>query len=149
MKQKKSAITNRQALRDYHIDKAYEAGLQLRGDEVKSLRNGKANLKGSFAKFEGNELYLFNMHISPYEYSREESDPLRRRKLLLRRSELRQLIAKVQQKGYTLVALKVYFKHGYAKVEIGLARGKMLYDKRSALKEKQVKKEIDRALKQK
>ncbi len=144
MKQIKPIVTNRQALRDYYIDKAYEAGIQLKGSEVKSLRDGKANLKGSFAKFENDELYLHNVHISSYSYSREESDPLRCRKLLLQRTELRQLIAKVQQKGYTLVPLKVYFKRGYAKVEIGLARGKKLYDKRRALKEKEVKREMQK-----
>ncbi len=150
MEKKEQAVTtNRQALRDYYVDKGFEAGLQLKGNEVKSLRGGKANLKGSFAKIEKGELFLENMHISPYEYSREDYDPLRPRKLLLHGSEIRQIVAKLTQAGYTLVPLKVYFKRGYAKVELGLARGRKLYDKRKAIKEKQAKKEIDRALKYK
>ena len=138
--------TNRQALRDYHIEKTFEAGLQLQGNEVKSLRAGNANLKGSFAKFEKEELFLYNMHISPYEYSREDYDPLRCRKLLMHKTELKHIAIKFLQQGYTLVPIKVYFKRGYAKIEIALAKGKKLYDKRKAIKEKQVKQEIDRAL---
>lgn len=149
MGQNKTVITNRQALRDYYIVKAYEAGLELLGNEVKSLRNGKANLKGSFAKFENGELFLFNMHISPYEYSQEEYNPIRRRKLLLHKAEIKHLVVKILQQGHTLVPLKVYFRHGYAKVEIALARGKKFHDKRRSLKEKQAKKEIDRALRHK
>ena len=145
----KTVITNRQASRDYYIEKAYEAGLELLGNEVKSLRNGKANLKGSFAKFENGELFLYSMHISPYEYSQEEYNPLRRRKLLLHKAEIKHLIVKLLQQGHTLVPLKVYFRRGYAKVEIALARGKKFHDKRRSLKEKQAKKEIDRALRHK
>ncbi len=141
-----TVITNRQALRDYYIEKAYEAGIELRGNEVKSLRNGKANLKGSFARIDGGELFIFGMHISPYEYSHEEYDPTRRRKLLLHKRELEQLETKSQQKGYTIVPLKVYFKRGLAKVEIALGRGKKFYDKRRVLKEKQAKREIERAM---
>ena len=146
MVQEKTITTNRQARRDYHIEKAYEAGLQLQGSEVKSLRNGNANLKGSFAKVENGELFLYNMHISPYEYSREDYDPLRRRKLLLHGSEIKYLFMKSAQQGYALVPLKVYFRRGYAKVEIALAYGKKLYDKRKALKEKQAKREMDRVM---
>lgn len=142
----KIIATNRQASRDYHIDKTYEAGLQLHGSEVKSLRNGKANLKGSFAKFEGNELFVYNMHISPYEFSQEDYDPVRRRKLLLHKAQLKQLALGALQKGHTLVPTKAYFKRGFAKIEIAIARGKKLYDKRRSLKEKQVKREISRAL---
>ncbi len=146
MEQNKTVITNRQALRDYYIVKAYEAGIKLQGNEVKSLRNGKANLKGSFAKFENGELFLHNMHISPYEYSQEEYNPLRHRKLLLNKAEIKHLSVKILQQGHTLIPLKVYFRRGYAKVEIALARGKKFHDKRRSLKEKQAKKEIDKAL---
>jgi SsrA-binding protein len=149
MGQDKTVITNRQASRDYYIIKAYEAGLELQGNEVKSLRNGKANLKGSFAKFENGELFLYSMHINPYEYSQEEYNPLRRRKLLLHKAEIKYLIVKLLQQGHTLIPLKVYFNRGYAKVEIALARGKKFHDKRRSLKEKQAKKEIDRALRHK
>ncbi len=145
----KTIVTNRQALRDYYIEKAYEAGLQLSGNEVKSLRAGKANLKGSFARVESDEIILHNMHISPYEYSREDYDPLRPRKLLLHKAQIKQIKVKLTQRGYTLVPLKLYFKRGYAKVELVLARGKKLYDKRRVLKEKQAKREIDKALRRK
>ena len=148
-RESKTAVTNRQALRDYYVEKAYEAGLQLQGNEVKSLRAGKANLKGSFARIENGQIFIYNMHISPYEYSHEEYDPLRPRKLLLHKAQIRQIEIKVSQQGYTLVPLKVYFKKGYAKVELALARGKKHYDKRRVLKEKQAKREIDRALRQK
>ncbi|MGD2278751.1 MAG: SsrA-binding protein SmpB [Candidatus Omnitrophota bacterium] len=145
----KTIVTNRQALRDYYVEKAYEAGLQLLGNEVKSLRAGKANLKGSFAKVEGGEIVLYNMHISPYEYSHEEYNPLRPRKLLLHKAQIKQIEVKLTQRGYTLVPLKVYFLRGYAKVELALVRGKKLYDKRRVLKEKQARKEMDRALRRK
>ncbi|MFC1644151.1 SsrA-binding protein SmpB [Candidatus Omnitrophota bacterium] len=148
MTQNKTVVTNRQALRDYHVEKVYEAGLQLKGTEVKSLRGGKANLKGSFARVENGELFLYGMHINPYEYSQEEIDPTRCRKLLLHKAQVKQLDVKSSQQGYTLVPLKVYFKRGYAKVEIALARGKRLYDKRIALKKNQAKREIERALRQ-
>jgi len=142
----KTIVTNRQARRDYHIHKVYEAALQLRGNEVKSLRAGKANLKGSFARIENGEIFIYNMHINPYEYSQEEHDPLRRKKVLLHKAEIKQLEVKSQQQGYALLPLKVYFRRGYAKIEIALAIGKKLYDKRRSLKEKQVKREIDRDL---
>ena len=149
MTQDKTAVTNRQALRDYYIEKAYEAGIQLQGNEVKSLRAGNASLKGSFAKLENSELFLYNMHISPYKYSREDYDPLRPRKLLLHKTQIRQLGEKSLREGYTLVVLKVYFRRSYAKAEIAVAKGKKFYDKRRALKEKQAKKEMDRALRHK
>jgi SsrA-binding protein len=145
----RTVVTNRQALRDYYIEEAYEAGLELTGNEVKSLRGGKANLKGSFARIENGEVFVYNMHISPYEYSREEYDPLRRRKLLLHKTQIKKIFTKLTQQGYTIVPLKVYFKRGYAKVELALARGKKQYDKRRVLKEKQAKREIDRALRRK
>lgn len=142
----KAVISNKQASHDYHIEKTYEAGLQLKGNEVKSLRSGNANLKGCFARIENGELFIYGMHINPYKYSREEEDPIRPRKLLLHKTEIKQLYIKTQQQGYTLIATKVYFAHGYAKVQIGLARGKKQYDKRVALKERQVKREVDREL---
>jgi SsrA-binding protein len=145
----KAVVTNRQALRDYYVEKAYEAGLELLGNEVKSLRAGKANLKGSFARVENGEIFVYNMHISPYEYSHEDYDPLRPRKALLRKTEIKQIWTGLSQKGYTLVPLKIYFKRGFAKIELALARGKRAYDKRRAIKEKQAKKEIDRALRSK
>ncbi len=148
-KKRKTAITNRQALRDYHVHRTYEAGLILQGNEVKSLRAGGASLKGSFAKIDEGELFVYNMHINPYEYSRDEYDPLRRRKLLLHKSEIKQLEVKSTQQGFALVPIKVYFHRGYAKMEIALAKGKKLYDKRKSLKEKQVKREIDRAIRHK
>ena len=142
-------VTNRQAFRDFHIERTFEAGLQLKGNEVKSLRGGQANLKGSFAKFEGEELYIYNLHITPYKFSREEEDPVRPRKLLLHKGELHLLYSKITQQGFSIVPLKVYFKRGLAKAEIALAKGKKLYDKRRDLKEKQVNKEIQRDLRAK
>jgi len=146
MGQKGPLVSNRQAFRDYKIEKTFEAGLQLFGNEVKSLRAGNANLKGSFAKVEGEQIFVHNLHISPYEFSREESDPLRPRKLLLHKREILYLSAKIDQRGYTLVPLKIYFHRGYAKVELGLGRGKKLYDKRASLKKKQARREVDREL---
>lgn len=144
--QEKTLATNRKALRDYHIEKFYETGVQLMGSEVKSLRVGGTDFRSSFAKIEKEELFLYGMYIAPYKFSRDVIDPLRPRKLLLHKSELRQIEAKVLQKGFTLVPIKVYFKRGYAKVELGLGRGKQQYDKRKDVKERQVKREIDRAL---
>ncbi len=148
-KENNSVVTNRQAFRDFHIEKTFEAGVELFGDEVKSLRAGKANLKGSFCRIEKGEVFIFNMHISPYEFSSDETDPVRPRKLLLHKNEIKHLNVKLAQQGYALVPLKVYFKRGYAKVEIGLGKGKKLYDKRHALKEKQAKREISRAMRHK
>ena len=144
MAKEKAVITNRQARHDYHISKTYEAGLQLQGNEVKSLRAGNANLKGSFAKIDKGEFFLVNMHINPYEFSQDDYDPLKPRKLLLHKHEIKQLTIKLQQQGFTLVPLKVYFKRGYAKVELGLAQGKKFHDKRHALKDQQVKREMAR-----
>ncbi|MDD4957451.1 MAG: SsrA-binding protein SmpB [Candidatus Omnitrophica bacterium] len=144
MAENKTLITNRQALHDYYIEKRFEAGLQLRGDEVKSLRAGNANLKGSFAKIEGTEIFLHGMHISPYDFTREAADPVRARKLLLHSSEIKQLVQCVSREGYTIVPVKVYFKRGYAKVEIALAKGKKLYDKRKSIKEKEAQRDMAR-----
>ena len=141
---------NRKAYHDYHLEETYEAGMVLTGTEVKSIRAGRINLKDSYARIDNNELWLHNMHISPYEQgNRFNHDPLRKRKLLMHRHEINRLIGLTREKGYTLVPTKVYTNKGYIKVEIALARGKRLYDKRAALKEKEAKREIERAFKEK
>ncbi|MFC1548844.1 SsrA-binding protein SmpB [Candidatus Omnitrophota bacterium] len=145
----KNIVTNRQAFRDFHIEKKFEAGIELFGNEVKSLRAGKANLKGSFCRIEKGEVFVFNMHINPYEFSSDETDPVRPRKLLLHKSEIGHIDIKLTQQGYALVPIRVYIKRGYAKIEIGLGKGKKHYDKRHALKEKQAKREIDRVMRHK
>ncbi|MBN2089887.1 SsrA-binding protein SmpB [candidate division KSB1 bacterium] len=146
----KIAAQNRKARHDYHIMETWEAGLVLQGTEVKSLRNGKANLKDSYAKVENGEVFLFNCHISPYEKGTHANhDPERKRKLLLNRKEIRKLTGKVEEKGLTLIALKIYFKRGKAKIELGLARGKKLYDRRADITKRDMQREVDRTMKQK
>jgi len=140
-------VTNRQARRDYFIFETLEAGIQLKGSEIKSIRQRRANLKDSFARVEKSGVFLYNMHISPYKFTRtDEIDPKRPRRLLIRKNEIRHLFAKTHEKGATLVPLRIYLKRGLAKVEIALAKGKKLYDKREAIKEKSAKRDIDRAL---
>jgi SsrA-binding protein len=142
--------TNRKARHDYHIEESYEAGIALTGTEVKSVRNARVNLKDSYAKVEGNELFLYNMHISPYEQgNRFNHDPLRVRKLLMHRVEIRRLTGKIKEKGYALIPLKIYLTRGRVKVEIGLARGKKLYDKRRDIAEKDSKREMERVFRDK
>jgi SsrA-binding protein len=137
---------NRKARHDYFIEESYEAGIALTGTEVKSLRAGKANLKDSYAQVEKGEMFLYNMHISPYEQgNRYNVDPVRPRKLLLHKKEINSLLGKVMQQGLTLIPLKVYFFRGRAKVELALAKGKKIYDKRAALAEKDARREIERA----
>ncbi len=145
----KIAADNRKARHDYFIHETYEAGLELTGTEVKALRQGKANLKDSYAQIDKKaEVYVHNLHISPYEQgNRFNHEPLRVRKLLLHRAEINKLIGKVKEKGYTLVPLKIYFSRGKAKIELALATGKKLYDKRHDLAEKDAKREIERAVK--
>jgi len=139
-------ITNRAARRDYFIQETVEAGLELRGSEVKSIRAGKASLAGSFAKVEGGEIFLYHMHVNPYEYTKqEEQDSLRPKKLLLHRREIDYLMVQVLQKRLALIPLKIYFKKGFAKVELGLAKGKKQYDKREAIKRKEADRTIARA----
>lgn len=139
--------SNRRALHDYEILEKVEAGLVLLGPEVKSLREGRANLSDSYAVVRRGEAYLVNAHVSPYaQASRENPDPRRERKLLLNRSEIRRLSGKVAERGLTLVPLSVYFKNGRAKVELGLARGKRVYDKRQTLKKREQEREIERAV---
>lgn len=145
----KIVAENRKARHDYHIHESYEAGLVLTGTEVKSLRAGKANLKDAYARIEHNEMILHNMHISPYDAgNRFNHEPLRNRKLLMHRQEINKLIGKTQEKGYTLVPLKLYFTRGLAKIQIGLATGKKNYDKRQDMAERDAKREIDRVFRE-
>ena len=140
---------NRKARHDFHIHETYETGIELTGTEVKSLRAGKANLKDSYAVFDlGVQLFLDHLHISPYEQGNIfNHDPLRRRRLLMHRAELDKLYGKVREKGYTLVPLKLYFTRGKVKVQIALASGKKLYDKRQDAAERDSKRDIERAVK--
>lgn len=145
-----TVATNRKARHDFHILESIEAGIELRGTEVKSLREKRVNLQDSFARFEGQELFVYNMHISPYaQGNRYNVDPIRVRKLLLHRKELKRLIGQTSQRGHTLIPLKIYFKGGFAKVEIALAKGKQLFDKREELQHKETQREINRVMKQK
>ena len=141
-------IENRKARFNFHIDDTYEAGIALKGTEVKSIRAGKASLSESFAFMKNGEIWLRNMYIKPYEFgSFYNHDERRDRKLLLKRKEIREIDKYMNQKGYTLVPLKLYFKGGYAKILLGLARGKKQYDKREDIKEKDVRRELDRKIK--
>ena len=140
---------NRKARHDYHIEETYEAGIVLSGTEVKSLRLGRANLTDSYAGVENGEVFLYNCHISPYDHgNRFNHEPKRKRKLLLHRREINRLVGLTQQKGYTLVPLRMYFTRGLAKVELALARGKRSYDKREDLAKRDTQRQIARALKE-
>ncbi|MGQ9557461.1 MAG: SsrA-binding protein SmpB [Desulfurispora sp.] len=139
-------ISNRKARHEYHIIETFEAGIELKGTEVKSLRAGRANLQDSFARIENNELLLYNMHISPYEQgNRFNHEPKRVRRLLMHRQEINRLHSKIREKGLTLIPLKVYFQRGWAKVELALARGKKLYDKRQDIAARDAQREMERA----
>ena len=139
---------NRKAYHDYHIEETFEAGISLVGTEVKSLRDGKANLKESYVIIKNNEAFLFGCHISPYTHGNiQYHEPLRTRKLLLHRKEIDKLWGSISQKGLALVPLKLYFKGGKAKLEIGLAKGKKQYEKRDTIKEREANREIERHLK--
>ena len=140
---------NKKAFHDYHIEATLEAGMVLNGPEVKSLRAGKANIKDGYVRIERDEVFLYNVHISAYTFAvLNPNEPLRVRKLLLNRREIRKLTGKLHEKGLALIPLKIYFiKNGKAKVELGLARGKKLYDKRASLKEKQSNRDMARAMK--
>lgn len=144
----KVIATNRQARFEYTILDSAEAGLALTGTEIKSIRAGKVNLRDAYARIEAGEVWLINMHISPYEQASNyfQHDPLRPKKLLLHRREIARLKAELGQKGLTLVPLRLYLKRGRAKVELGLAKGKRLYDKRDALAERDAKRDVERAL---
>ncbi|MDD4320502.1 MAG: SsrA-binding protein SmpB [Acidaminococcaceae bacterium] len=146
----KIVAENRKARHDYTIFETYETGIELRGTEVKALRAGKANLKDAYAAITKTaEVYLYNLHISPYDYGNQfNHEPLRDRRLLMHASEIRKLIGKVKEKGYTLVPLKMYFTHGLVKVELALATGKKLYDKRRDMATKDARREVERALRE-
>ena len=146
---KKIVATNKKAFHDYSIESTIEAGVVLTGPEVKSLRGGRANLRDGYAAIEKDEVWLHNVHISPYSHATNiQADPLRTRKLLLHSREIRKLTGKVKEKGFALIPTKIYFiPNGKVKVEIALARGKKLYDKRAALKRKQSDREIEREYK--
>jgi SsrA-binding protein len=142
----KTLCSNRKARYDYHIEETYEAGIALLGSEVKSIRQGRANLRDSYAAFERGELFLHNCHVSPYEQaSRFNPDPLRPRKLLMHREEMRRLVGKVEEKGFTLVPLSLYLKGSHVKVSLALARGKKQYDRREDIKEREADREVARA----
>ncbi|ORJ61606.1 SsrA-binding protein SmpB [Geothermobacter hydrogeniphilus] len=143
----KVVANNKKAFHDYFIEEKYEAGLVLQGTEVKSLREAAVNLRDSYCRIRGGEIFVENMHISPYDFgNRENHDPLRSRKLLLHAEEIRKLTKKVEEKGLSLVPTRLYFKEGRAKLEIGVARGKKLHDKRQTLRQKQDAREMARAM---
>jgi len=144
----KVLATNRKAYHDYHIEETYETGVALTGTEIKSVRAGSVNLRDAYAQVKNGELWLMNVHIAPYEpASRQNVDPYRDRKLLMHRKEILRLFGRVQEKGFTLVPLRMYLKKNRAKLEIGLARGKRQYDKREAISKRDAAREIERAVK--
>lgn len=144
----KLVANNKKAYHDFFIDDKYEAGIELHGTEVKSLRMGKCSIKEGFVRIENGEVFIYGMNISPYEKGNIfNKDPLRIKKLLLHKEEIRKLDGKMSEKGYTIVPLQVYFKDGKAKVEIGLARGKKLYDKREDIAKKDLRRETEREFK--
>ena len=146
-RQERDVAVNRRAYHDYFIDEKYEAGVMLTGTEIKSVRNGRANLRDGYVRIDNGEAWLENVHISPYAQGNlMNQEPLRPRKLLLHRKEISSLIGKVKQKGYTLIPLRVYIARNRAKVEIGLGRGKRQYDKREAIAARDAKREIERAM---
>jgi SsrA-binding protein len=140
---------NKKAYHDYFIEETYEAGIVLQGTEIKSVRAGRVNLKDSYAQIKNGEVFLIGMHISPYEQgNRYNHDPERTRKLLLHNKEISKLIGDTKEAGYSIVPLKLYLKNGFAKVLIGLAKGKKKYDKREDMKQKEAKREIERAFRE-
>ena len=145
---KKTVARNKKALHEYHVIEQLEAGIVLTGPEVKSIRDGKASLAEAFARVDGGEVWLHDMHVSPYDpASLWNTDPVRPRKLLLKNKEIRRLIGATKEKGLTLVPLDLYISRGYVKVSLALVRGKMLYDKREDIKRKDAKREIERVVK--
>lgn len=146
----KVVAQNKKAYHDYFIEETYEAGIVLQGTEIKSIRASRINLKDSYARIHNGEMFLYSMHVSPYEQgNRYNHDPLRTRKLLLHKKQINTLIGETKEAGYALVPLKVYLKNGFAKVLIGLAKGKKKYDKREDLKQKEAKREIERVFREK
>lgn len=143
----KTLVENRKARHDYFIEETYEAGIALRGTEVKSIRAGRSNMRDSYARVDGGQMFLYNVHISPYEQgNRFNHDPLRPRVLLMHKREVMRLLGLTQAKGYTLVVLRLYLKDGKIKAEIGLAKGKKLYDKRDAEANRDAEREIAQAV---
>lgn len=144
----KQIAFNKKAKFNLDIEDEYEAGISLKGTEVKSIRDGKISLKESFAKIKNSEVFVYNMHISPYTHAYYDNhEPMRPRKLLLHKREIRKLIGKTSEKGYTLVPIKVYLKNGKVKIGLALGRGKKIHDKRRAIKDREVKRELDRSMK--
>ena len=144
----KLIANNKKAYHDFFIDETYECGIALHGTEVKSMRMGKCSIKEAFVRIEDGEVFVYGMHVSPYEKGNIfNKDPLRVKKLLLHKYEINKLLGKIKEKGYTLVPLQVYFKDGKVKVEIGLARGKKLYDKREAIAKKDQRREAEKEYK--
>ena len=144
----KVVAQNKKAYHDYFIEETYETGMVLQGTEIKSIRSGKVQLKDSYARMINGEVFVEHLHISPYEQgNRFNHDPLRTRKLLLNKSEIHKLVRILKEDGYTLVPLKIYLKNGFAKLLLGLGRGKKKYDKREDLKKKEAKREIERSFK--
>ena len=147
--QNQTVADNRKARHDYFIDENYEAGLALTGSEIKSIRAGRVNLRGGYARVVNGEVWLYDVHISPYEQSGTHfnHEPTRPRKLLLHRREISRILGQVERQGFTLVPLRVYFKGRRAKVDLGLARGKKLYDKREDIAKREAKRDIERVMK--
>ena len=145
---KRQITSNRRARYEYSIEEIFEAGMVLTGTEIKSIRAGRVNLQDAYARIENGEAWLYNMHVAPYEQgNRANVDPIRPRKLLLNRSELHRLFGKLLTSGLTLIPLSIYVRRGFAKLELALARGKKLYDKRQAIEDREARREVDRELK--
>jgi SsrA-binding protein len=145
----KIIASNRKAFRDYVIEAKYESGIELKGTEVKSLREGGGNLTDSYARIEDGEVYLHHFNISPYKFGNiQNHDPKRKKRLLLHKKEIDRLFTKTEERGFVLIPTRVYFKRGYVKVELGLGRGKKLYDKREDIKKKEAKRSIEQAMKE-
>ena len=145
---KKNISTNRKAFHDYLIFEKFTAGIVLTGTEIKSIRKGMVNLKDSFAKIEEGEIFLYNMHVSPYEQgNRYNHEPERVRKLLLNKQEINKMLGKIKKDGYAIIPLELFLSHGFAKIELGLAKGKKLYDKREAIAKKTQDRDIARQIK--
>ena len=144
---RKAVVTNRKARHEYSIEETYDAGIVLVGTEVKSIRAGKVNLSDSYCRVENGELWVHGMYIAPYEFAnRWVADSRRPRKLLMHRAEIERIRARFEQRGYAIIPIKIYFERGYAKMEIGIGRGKKLYDKREALAERDVERELRREM---
>ena len=147
-KAERSIAENRKAYHDYHLLETFEAGMALLGTEVKAIREGRVNLRDSFGRVEDGEVFLYNVHISPYSHrGSSDHEPTRRRKLLLHRQEIKKLIGKTVQRGMTLVPVRMYFKNGHVKVSMSLAKGKQSYDKRETIKRREAERETRAALK--